>query len=180
VQYGRTRPDAVDAVIVDAETFQEIRVLPAIGTPFVDGFLGNRVGCSRSARYMAVGQDDGTIVIVESETGARVKTLETGGTPVAFITVHPDNETMIAGTADGRILRLKDPWPAPTSSVHDDVALTRDHLRTADEVLWYLLDGRCVGVGAEYTPQNPRQLHVVVARYGATVRTRLILDGGMQ
>ncbi len=180
MQYGRTRPDAIDAVIVDPETFQEIRVLPAIGTPFIDGFLGNRVGCSRSARYMAVGQDDGTIVIVESETGARVKTLETGGAPVAFITVHPDNETMIAGTADGRILRLKDPWPAPTSSVHDDVALTRDHLRTADEVLWYLLDGRCVGVGAEYVPQNPHQLHVVVARYGATVRTRLIIDGGMQ
>lgn len=180
LQYGRTRPDAVDAVILDAENLQEKTVLPAIGKPFIDGFLGNRIACSKSAKHFAVGQDDGTIVIVETKTGARVKTLETGGSPVVFLSVHSDNEVMIAGTADGRVLRMKDPWPLPTSSVDEAEILTREHLQNADEVLWYLLDGRCVGVGADYVPQNLRQPYVIVARFGTQVRSKLMLDEGIR
>lgn len=183
LQYGRTRPDAVDAVILDAESLQEKTVLPAIGTPFIDGFRGNRISCSRSAMYFAVGQDDGTIVIVETKTGARVKTLETGGSPVVFLSVHHDNEVMIAGTADGRVVRLRDPWPVPVSSVDaetDTDVLSMEHLRSADEVLWYTMDGRCVGRGANYVPEHSHQPYVVVMRFGATVQSRLLLDGGMR
>ena len=183
LQYGRTRPDAVDAVILDAETLQEKTVLPAIGTPFSDGFLGNRVACSRSAVFFAVGQDDGTIVIVETKTGARVKTLETGGSPVVFLSVHPDNEVMTAGTADGRVVRLRDPWPMPASSVDaetDNDVLTMEYLRSADEVLWYTMDGRCVGSGANYVPQHAHQPYVVAMRFGTTLTPRLLLDGGVR
>ena len=180
LQYGRTRPDAVDAVILDAENLQEKTVLPAIGKPFIDGFLGNRIACSKSAKHFAVGQDDGTIVIVETASGLRVKTLETGGSPVAFVSVHPDTESMIVGTADGRVLRMKDPWPLPISSVDAREILTREQLQNADEVLWYLLDGRCVGVGADYTPQNLRQPFVIVARFGTQVRSKLMLDEGIR
>lgn len=183
LQYGRTRPDAVDAVILDAETLQEKIVLPAIGTPFIDGFRGNRVACSRSAVFFAVGQDDGTIVIVETKTGARVKTLETGGSPVVFLSVHPDSEVMIAGTADGRVVRLRDPWPVPVSSVDaetDTDVISMEHLRSADEVLWYAMDGRCVGRGANYVPEHSHQPYVVVMRFGTTVQLRLLLDGGMR
>jgi WD40 repeat protein len=183
LQYGRTRPDAVDAVILDAENLQEKTVLPAIGKPFIDGFLGNRIACSKSAKHFAVGQDDGTIVIVETKTGARVKTLETGGSPVVFLSVHPDNEVMIAGTADGRVLRLRDPWPVPVSSIDaetDTDVLSMEYLRSADEVLWYTMDGRCVGSGANYMPEHSHQPYVVVMRFGTTVRSRLLLDGGVR
>lgn len=180
MRYGLTRTDAIDAVIVDAETLQEVNVLPAIGKPFVDGFLGNRIACSKSAKHFAVGQDDGTIVIVETASGLRVKTLETGGAPVAFVSVHPDTESMIVGTADGRVLRMKDPWPLPISSVDASETLTLEHLQNADEVLWYVLDGRCVGVGADYVPDNLRQPYVIVARFGTRVCSKLMLGEGIR
>lgn len=180
LHYGRTQPDAVDAVIVDASTLQEVSSLSAIGTPFIDGFLGNRIACSRSAEFFAVGQDDGAIAIIERSTRLRVKTLETGGSPVTFITVHPEREWMVAGTADGRVLRLKDPWPKSTSSVVDADVLTPEQLRNADVVQWYLLDGRCVGIGADHHLLYPHQPHVVVARFGNRIKTQLILNGAMR
>jgi hypothetical protein len=180
MQYGLSSADAIDAVIIDAETLQEVNVLPAIGKPFIDGFLGNRIACSKSAKHFSVGQDDGTVVIVEAASGLRVKTLETGGAPVVFVSVHSDTESMIVGTADGRVLRLKEPWPLPISSVDEVEGLTREQLQSADEVVWYLLDGRCVGVGADYLPQNHHQPYVIVARFGTNVRTKLMLDEGIR
>jgi hypothetical protein len=75
---------------------------------------------------------------------------------------------------------MKAPWPLPISSVDEAEILTREQLQNADEVLWYLLDGRCVGVGADYVPQNLRQPYVIVARFGTQVRSKLMLDEGIR
>lgn len=175
LQYGRTEPDAIDAVIVDAENLQEIRTIPNIGKPFVDGFLSNRVACSKSADYFAVGRDDGSIDIIDGSTNAVVKTLQTGGSPVTFLTVHPDTEAMVGGTADGRVVRLKNPWPSPTSFVESSSQPTTDDLMLADDVRWFLLDGRCIGYGAEQQPVGIRQPMVAVARFGARIVSRLVI-----
>lgn len=177
--YGRTNAESIDALIVDAQTLQERLRLEALATPFIDGFLGNRIACSKSAAFFAVGRDDGTISIVDGSTKAVVKTLETGGSPVTYLTAHPDTEALVAGTADGRVVRLKNPWPDPVSSVETNDPLTADLLQQADDVRWYLLDGRCIGYGVAQRPLGLRQPCFVVARFGSRLVFRLLPEGSL-
>jgi hypothetical protein len=50
-------------------------------------------------------------------------------------------------------------------------------LSMADEIRWYLLNGRLVGIGVEQQPLSEQQPVFAVARFGAQIRYGMFMDG---